>query len=144
MKVLGKHKAPKISKNQEIRTNNIDKHISPGLNLWVLSLRPENPPASRSTQDQRRIVSTGDTECFKRGSSRPLQELQILHFAPKTPKPSASEALPEDDLWSVLLIFLLTDPCGAEGRRVGQHRSSAPHQEVSGFGASDPNVHRHV
>lgn len=57
------------------------------------------------------------------------------------------EALPENNLWSILLVFLLTDPRRAEGGHAGQNRSSSPHQEVSAFGArhaySRSYVYRH-
>lgn len=49
------------------------------------------------------------------------------------------EALPENNLWSMLLVFLLTDPSRAEGGHAGQNCSSTPHQEVSVFGARHSN-----
>ena len=53
---------------------------------------------------------------------------------------AVSEALPEDDLRPVLLVFLLADPGGAEGGQVGQHCPPAPHREVSVLGAGDANA----
>lgn len=56
----------------------------------------------------------------------------------------SSKTLSEDNLWSILLILSLADPCGAEGRQVGQNCTPTPHQEVSVFGAGDANIHPHV
>lgn len=55
-----------------------------------------------------------------------------------------SETLPEDDLGSELLIFLLADPGRAERVQVGERRPSAPHREVSVFGAGDAHAAGHV
>lgn len=55
----------------------------------------------------------------------------------------ASKTLPEDNLRSVLLIFLLADPHRADPL-VGEHCSTAPYREVSVLGAGDPHTLPHV
>lgn len=61
-----------------------------------------------------------------------------LHLV-KGPAAVNLETLPENNLWSMLFIFLLTDPRRAEGGHAGQNCSSTPHQEVSVFGARHSN-----
>lgn len=55
-----------------------------------------------------------------------------------------SEALPEDYLRSILLVFVPTDPCRGKGRHICQHCSSSPHWGVSIFGAGYTNTAPHV
>lgn len=52
----------------------------------------------------------------------------------------ASEALPVNNLRSLLLVFLQTYPRQAEGLQVGQHCSPAPHGEDSVLRAADVDV----
>lgn len=59
-------------------------------------------------------------------------------------KRPVSEALPEDNLGPVLLVFLLADPSVAEGGQVGQHRPPAPHGEVPVLGGGDADALPHV
>lgn len=68
--------------------------------------------------------------------------LHIIGVCPRHSSP-ASKTLPEDNLWSVLLIFLLADPHRAHPL-VGEHCSTAPYWEVSVLGAGDPHTLPHV
>lgn len=52
-------------------------------------------------------------------------------------KSPASEALPVNNVRSVLLIFLQTYPRRVERLQVSKHRATTPHREVSVHGADD-------
>jgi len=78
---------------------------------------------------------------LKKGSYGSVRSTFILHSWKQS---HDSEALPEDDLRPVLLVFFPTDPRGAEGGQVGEHRAAAPHREVSVLRAGDADARPRV
>lgn len=72
------------------------------------------------------------------------EQFIVFHQHQNVFRKGCLETLPEDDLRSVLVVLGLADPSRAESGQIGQNRPSAPHQEVSVFGAGDANGRPHV
>ena len=101
----------------------------------------------QNISNERHSTKTTPLKTIKKGlksTDIETRHYTLLHMCnnlhPYISGESSSEALPENNLGAIFLVFLLADPGRGKGRQVGQHCTSTPYREISVLRACHPHT----